>query len=474
MPALAAPYGAMRSEGRVDSPELTLTITPRVPDATIARASAWQQCIVTSRFCSTIPRSHSSSASRNAVGARPPIDPTLLTATAERAERGLGVGDRRPHRVGIAQVGHDGVDLGAPAVAVVRGSLGQRRRRRRRRPSPSHPARASHTAVARPIPMPAPVTSACFPVQSQVDAHGSNTTLMVPWARSAATRNASVASARGKRCVTIVSAISGRRPRSAAATSTSRPAAVVPVGERPLERGLLHRRREARHRQRVPERRQEHHGAARPQQLARPGRPRSVSRLPPRRGRTRPSAGPCARAAHPRRAGRRGGPRGAPRRRPRSRPRPRRARCCRLRPPRVGSPPSTPARRRPWTATASGSTRHACSGATPAGRRTSWSGCTRIRSAMPAVARDAEDREVAAQVRLPLDAQVAGPARRVGVDRHRGAVLEDAGELVAHHARGAGRSRRGGDRSRTRSPSASRRRRRHPTGWRPGRRPRRP
>src|ERR1041384_263426 len=99
----------MRSDGRVVSPDVTFTITPCVPAASIARASAWHDHIVTNRFCSTTSRSASSSRSTNAAGERPDVVDGDVEAT-ELVDHVLHEGT---HLVGIAQVGRRGDDARA-------------------------------------------------------------------------------------------------------------------------------------------------------------------------------------------------------------------------------------------------------------------------------------------------------------------------------------------------------------------------
>ena len=89
----------------------------------------------------------------------------------------------------------------------------------------------------------------------------------------------------------------------------------------------------------------------------------------------------------------------------------------------------------PWIDTAIGSTRHACSTGKPAGSRTERVGAHQHPFGEAAVAADAEDRVLAAEVTEPARAQCTHAALVAGVDRHRGAVVEHTGELVSEHPR---------------------------------------
>ena len=152
----------MRSDGRVVSPDVTFTITPAVPAASIAFASAWHDHMVTNRFCSTTSRSASSSRSTNAAGiasrertdvvdrdveATELVDDALRRGPAPRRDRG---GRRSPRATRVPAPA-----TSAAASASVAPSLSAS--------TTSHPAAASQRAMPRPMPTAAPVTSARFP-----------------------------------------------------------------------------------------------------------------------------------------------------------------------------------------------------------------------------------------------------------------------------------------------------------------------
>ena len=162
IPALAAPYGAIRTAARLVSPELTFTITPAVAAATMACASAWHDHMVTNRFCSTMSRRASSSSVEEEPGRAAGERPDVVHRHVETTELGHRAVDHRADGLRVAQVHLHARPPGCPRPPP-------RPPRRPASPGPCRRARprirrgpASTRSPAR-CPRPAPVTSARFP-----------------------------------------------------------------------------------------------------------------------------------------------------------------------------------------------------------------------------------------------------------------------------------------------------------------------
>src|ERR1700722_1443638 len=156
----------MYGDGRVDSPELTLIITPPRPCSRKTWASARAQRAVSTRFWSRMSRQYSPSRVVDGPVPRPAIMPMLLTAMSRPPNAAEASSTMRSTSSSCRQSAT--MAWARPPSPTMASTTRWACCARTSATETEDPARASHRAISDPMPAPAPVTSALAPDRSMV------------------------------------------------------------------------------------------------------------------------------------------------------------------------------------------------------------------------------------------------------------------------------------------------------------------